>query len=132
MLERFNKVFNTDYLQRALELEMTVDEVITMASMMQKEARVVHEFPRISAVIHNRIWINMLLQIDATVLYALGGNTGRENRLLLSVEDTRVDSPYNTYRYAGLPIGPISAPGEPYCIRMNRTWILKIQCYTMF
>lgn len=112
MLERFNQVFNIKYLQRALELGMTVDEVITMASMVQQEARVLDEFPKISAVMHNRIRINMPLQIDATVLYALGGDTGRKNRLLLSIEDTRVDSPYNTYRYAGLPIGPIAAPGR--------------------
>lgn len=82
-------------------------EVVVIASMVETEAKVAKERPLVSAVIANRLRIDMRLQIDATVLYALGRHkTGITNK------DLEVDSPYNTYRVAGLPPTPIASPGK--------------------
>lgn len=83
-----------------------VDEVVTIASLIEREARVPQDRDKISAVIRNRLKKKMRLQIDATVLYALGSH---KERILFS--DLKVDHPYNTYRHAGLPPGPICNPG---------------------
>jgi UPF0755 protein len=80
--------------------------VLTVASMIEREARVPSDRPLISAVIWNRLQRGMKLDIDATVLYALG-----EHRRRLYYRDLAVESPYNTYLHAGLPPGPISCPG---------------------
>ena len=88
---------------------MTENEVVTLASIIQAEARRVDEMSTISAVYHNRLRLGYLLQADPTVLYALGG---RRARLLFSAIDSVADSPYNTYTQEGLPPGPIGAPGE--------------------
>ncbi len=88
---------------------LTVYELITVASMIEKESGGVVESGEISAVIYNRLCRPAdfpYLNIDATVVYALGGVDGP-----LTYEDTQVDSPYNTYTHAGLPVGPISNPG---------------------
>jgi len=90
--------------------EITTDRwnrVLTVASMIEREAGSVAEMPKISAVIYNRLAINMPLQIDATVVYALGLN-GTEK---VTLDDLQVDSPYNTYKYKNLPLGPIANPG---------------------
>lgn len=79
---------------------------IIIASMVEAEARLSRDRPLIASVIVNRLEIDMPLQIDATVIYALG-DRGRK----LSRSDLDVDSPYNTYRVVGLPPGPIGAPG---------------------
>ncbi|MFS8570426.1 MAG: endolytic transglycosylase MltG [Thermaerobacter sp.] len=92
--------------QRLEELGMTVHEIVTLASIIEREARVAEERPLISAVYHNRLRLGMKLDADPTVLYALGRTEGR-----LLYEDLEVDSPYNTYRYPGLPPGPIASPG---------------------
>src|SRR5690606_4796977 len=94
-------------LQRAEDLGLTVHEVVTMASIIEREAQVAAERPLIAAVYHNRLRIGMKLDADPTVLYALGRTDGR-----LLYEDLEVDSPYNTYRNPGLPPGPIASPGE--------------------
>lgn len=87
---------------------MTFDahEIITIASMIEREAMVDREKPIIASVIYNRLEKNMPLQIDATVLYALGKHKRR-----VMYKDLRVKSPYNTYRNRGLPPGPIASPG---------------------
>lgn len=82
-------------------------EVVTIASMVEREAKRPEERRRIAGVIYNRLKKGMKLQIDATVQYALGKHKER-----LLYEDLKVDSPYNTYRYPGLPPGPIAAPGR--------------------
>lgn len=82
---------------------LTPYEGIIVASLIEKEAKLDEERSLISSVIHNRLDEGMLLQIDATVIYALGENPGR---VLFS--DLEIDSPYNTYRYEGLPPTPIS------------------------
>jgi len=81
--------------------------IVTIASLVEEEARVDTERPLIAAVMYNRLEIGMPLQMDSTLQYALG-KYGQ--RMLNS--DKEVDSPYNTYRFKGLPPGPISSPGQ--------------------
>jgi UPF0755 protein len=83
-----------------------LDEIIIVASLIEREARIPDDRDKISAVIRNRLRKSMRLQIDATVQYALGRHKSQ-----LSLGDTRVEHPYNTYRHAGLPPGPICNPG---------------------
>jgi UPF0755 protein len=82
---------------------LTPYEGLVIASLIEKEAKLDEERPLISSVIHNRLADDIALQIDATVIYAKGENTGR---VLLS--DLEIDSPWNTYRFSGLPPTPIS------------------------
>ncbi len=81
-------------------------EILTIASLIEKEAMVDREKPIIASVIYNRLKKGMKLQIDATVLYALGYSKGR-----VYFKDLKVNSPYNTYIHKGLPPGPIANPG---------------------
>ncbi len=85
-------------------------ELVTLASIVEKETGKPEERPVVAAVYTNRLRIGMGLQCDPTVIYALE-RAGRYNGNLTR-EDLRFDSPYNTYRYAGLPPGPIAAPGR--------------------
>lgn len=105
-LTRFREIFTTEYEKRASKLGMTMDEVIILASVIEKEAKT-SDFAKVSAVFHNRLKKNMALQSCATVQYAKG-----ITRLNLTDEDTSYDSPYNTYLNKGLPVGPICAPGK--------------------
>ena len=109
MVERYEAVWTEDRRSRLAELEMSEAELVTLASIVQAEARNVGEMPSISAVYHNRLRDGWLLQADPTVLYALGGPRAR---LLYAAIDSVADSPYNTYTQPGLPPGPIGAPGE--------------------
>ena len=84
----------------------TLHEVITMASILEKEARIFEDRRKIAGVLWRRIDKGMALQVDAVFLYILGRTT-----FDLTLRDLQVDSPYNTYRYKGLPPGPIVAPG---------------------
>ncbi len=86
---------------------LTAYELVTVASLLEGEAKLDEDFGRVSRVIHNRLAVGMPLQLDSTISYALG-----ENREFISLEDTRIDSPYNTYQRVGLPPGPINSPGE--------------------
>ncbi len=83
------------------------EEILTIASLIQAEAQKDDEFGRVSRVIYNRLDENILLQFDSTINYAKGRSS-----LDTSVEDTRLNSPYNTYRNRGLPPGPIDNPGH--------------------
>ncbi len=107
MLDRFNEVFTSEYIERAKELDMTIDEVVILASVVEREAMVASDRPIISGVFHRRLEIGMKLESCATIQYILGE---RKPRLLYS--DLEVDSPYNTYKQAGLPIGPIASFGK--------------------
>ena len=109
MVARYQAVWTEDRRSRLAELEMSEVELVTLASIVQAEARDVAEMPSISAVYHNRLRDGWLLQADPTVLYALGGPRAR---LLYAAIDSVADSPYNTYAQRGLPPGPIGAPGE--------------------
>lgn len=104
MMQEFDKSVMTPYLDRANELGLTIDEVTTLASIIEWEVRHVDEKPRVSGLYWNRLNRRMLLQADPTVAYAIG----ERRRLLFS--DYRVDHPYNTYRVRGLPPGPINNP----------------------
>lgn len=106
MLNRFDQVFTEEYRQRAKELNMTLDEVITLASIIEREAKLDKERTTISAVFHNRLKKKIKLQSCATVQYLL-----KEQKEVLTYKDLEIDSPYNTYIYAGLPEGPIASPG---------------------
>lgn len=107
MLSRFNEVFKAEYYDRAVELDLTVDQVVTLASIIEREARVDEEFPVVSSVFHNRIDIGMLLQSCATVQFIL-----QERKEVLLFADIEIDNPYNTYIYKGLTPSPIASPGE--------------------
>lgn len=111
MLKAFDSMFTDEYYARAAELGMTVDDVITMASIVERETNSDSERAKVAGVFYNRINSGMKLQSCATVQYILG-----ERKPVLSITDTQIDSPYNTYKYAGLPIGPIANPGEE-CIK---------------
>lgn len=106
MLKKFSDVFDEKRVLRAEELGMTIDEVITLASMIEKEAGA-NDFYRVSAVFHNRLNQSISLESCATVQYIIG-----TTRIHLTDEDISVDSPYNTYIYDGLPAGPICSPSE--------------------
>ena len=107
MVLRFEEVFKIaiDETNTSVK-EEDIETVMTIASIIEKEARINEERPLISSVIVNRLNDGMKLQIDATVIYALGEHV---NTVLYS--HLEVDSPYNTYQNYGLPIGPISNPG---------------------
>ncbi|MBO7148413.1 MAG: endolytic transglycosylase MltG [Clostridia bacterium] len=110
MLENFNSKFTDEYYERANELNMTVDDLITLASMIQKEVRFADEFGNVSSVFHNRLKSPAYypyLDSDATIVYAIEHDTGERPKTL---SDTSYDSPYNTYKNKGLPPGPIANP----------------------
>lgn len=107
MLDRFELALSTAIEETGVEInDDDVERIITIASMIEKEAVLDEERKIISSVIQNRIAIDMILQIDATVIYAIGEHV---NTVLY--KHLEVDSPYNTYMYYGLPVGPISNPG---------------------
>lgn len=106
LVEQTNKVMKSEWRDRAEELQMTVDEVLTLASMIEKEAKN-SDFTKVSAVFHNRLNKNMALESDPTVHYVTG-----ERRMSLRSEDLQIASPYNTYQRKGLPVGPISNPSQ--------------------
>ncbi|WP_332690705.1 endolytic transglycosylase MltG [Halalkalibacter lacteus] len=89
------------------ESEYTIHELLTLASIIEREAQKSEDRYLISGVLYNRLDRGMRLQVDPTVSYAIG-----EHRYMTTYADTEVDSPYNTYRYAGIPIGPIASPGK--------------------
>jgi len=98
---------NLDFQSAQDRLNLTEYELLTVASLIEREAANPQEKPLIASVIYNRLREDMPLQIDATIQYALG--KPREN---LSLEDLEVDSPYNTYQNYGLPPGPICSPSR--------------------
>jgi UPF0755 protein len=109
LTDRYRSLWTRRRRARLGSLGMTEREIVTLASIVQAEARHVEEMPRISSVYHNRLELGWLLQADPTVLYALGGP---RQRLLFAAIDSVADDPYNTYTQPGLPPGPIGAPGE--------------------
>lgn len=106
LLNQFASVWTQERQDKADQLGLSVNQVLTVASLIEKEAMLDSERSTIASVIYNRISADMPLQIDASVIYALG-----EKRTKVSYDDLKVDSPYNTYKYKGLPPGPIAAPG---------------------
>ncbi len=105
-LRNLNSKFTESMRVNAENRGLTVHEVLTMASLIEKEAGSVEEMPTIASVIYNRLNSGMHLQLDTTINYIMGTNT-----LNVTIEDTEIDDPYNTYLYEGLPPGPICNPG---------------------
>jgi len=109
MLDQFNRIFTQEYYDRAQELGMTVDEVVTLASLIEAEARYPADYKKISSVFHNRLKKGMKLESDVTVQYArVYAGLGRTSVVLY--KDLEIDSPYNTYIHEGLPPGPVCSP----------------------
>jgi len=108
MVTLFFEKFGETERKRAEEMSMTVNEIITLASIIEGEVVHDEERPIVSSVYHNRLNSNMRLQADPTIQYILTDGPRR-----LSKKDLFVDSPYNTYRHNGLPPGPIGNPGFP-------------------
>lgn len=109
MVERFRAVW-TDVTAGHARDALTTRQLVTLASLIEKETARAEERPLVSAVYRNRLKLRMGMQADPTVVYALrkaGRYEGNIRR-----DDLRIDSPYNTYRYGGLPPGPIAAPGR--------------------
>ena len=107
MVQRYKAVFGEGNRKRAQELGFTEHQVITLASIVEKEAKVSSERKRIAAVYHNRLKIGMKLQADPTAVYGTKAWITKVTK-----EDLRRRSPYNTYLHKGLPPGPIANPGE--------------------
>jgi UPF0755 protein len=110
MLTQFMRVVDARLRDEAKAQNMTVRELVTLASLIEKETAQPEERPIVSSVYRNRLEKRMPLQCDPTVIYALM-LAGRWNGNLTR-DDLQMDSPYNTYRYPGLPPGPIAAPGK--------------------
>ena len=112
MLENFDNRLGAEIRQGFNEHELTIFEGVTIASIVEREAVLPGERSRIAAVFLNRLNLGMPLEADPTVQFALGiqadGNWWKPE---LTYDDLEIDSPYNTYRYPGLPIGPIANPG---------------------
>lgn len=107
LVHHLKETFSPELQERAAEIDMTMREVLTLASVIEKETGLSKERPLVSGVFHNRLRRNIPLQSDPTVIYALEGFDGD-----LRKRDLVVNSPYNTYRVLGLPPGPIANPGE--------------------
>lgn len=106
MLSNFNKKLNAGLREQIISQNKTVFEVITMASIIEKEVRTMDDKKIVSGIFWKRIDAGMALQSCATVNYIT-----EKNDPGVSIKDTQIDSPYNTYKYKGLPKGPISNPG---------------------
>lgn len=109
MLAQFDKNFTDEMKDRMKSLGKDVFTIITEASIIEREARVAEERAMISGVIQNRLEIGMKLQMCPTALYPI--TDGIYDKNFVTIADTQYDSPYNTYVYAGLPVGPIANPG---------------------
>ena len=106
MLDNFGEKLTPELRQEIARQKKTIFEIITMASLIEKEVRTVEDKKIVSGLLWKRLKVGMPLQIDATIAYITKKKTTR-----FSTEETKIDSPYNTYKYRGLPLGPISNPG---------------------
>lgn len=106
MLSQFDEETAALDMSRVRRKHMTLHQVVTVASMVEREAKIATERPLVASVIYNRLSRDMFLGIDATLEYVLQGR-----RVRLRSSDLDVDTPYNTYRRKGLPPGPIASPG---------------------
>lgn len=109
MLKQTAAILTPEWREEMKKRGLTVHETLTLASLIEREARVAKERPTISGVIHNRLESDppMKLQIDATVQFALG-----KTKETLLFKDLEIESPYNTYLHEGMPPGPIACPGK--------------------
>lgn len=112
MKTEYDRFWNESRTKKAENLNLTIDQVMALASIVQKETAKVEERPRVAGVYINRLKSGMLLQADPTVIFALKRESGDYNQIIKRVlyKDLELDSPYNTYKYAGVPPGPITMP----------------------
>lgn len=106
MLDNFGKKLDDNLRKKISEQKKTIFEVVTLASIVQREVKTEAEMKKVAGVYENRLKLGKKLESDATITFI----TGKKNPQA-SYEDTKIDSPYNTYRYHGLPAGPIGNPG---------------------
>lgn len=107
MLTQFQKIYENEIKVNMDEFDLDLNEIITLASIIEREGKLDKERPIMSAVFHNRLKKGMMLQSCATVQYVLG-----ERKEVLSTKDTQIESPFNTYINSGLPPAPIASAGE--------------------
>jgi len=112
MLQNFDKKLTPELREEIKKQGKTIFEIITMASLIEKEVRSLEDKKLVSGLLWRRMEIGMPLQVDATIAYFIGGEgwTFQEMRREIG-RGIVIDSPYNTYKYRGLPLGPISNPG---------------------
>ena len=108
MLKNFDKHLTPAMKERIAKKNMSIYQFVTLASLIEKEAKFEPDRPLIASVFENRLRIGMKLQSDASIAYAMGNHKAE-----YSISETQYDSPYNTYVYEGLPPGPIGNPGLP-------------------
>lgn len=109
LVREMDKLFTDYHIERMKELKMTKHQILTMASIIEAESNIPSEFAKISGVYHNRLKKGIALQADPTVQY-LKRHRKKYNRVLY--KDLEINSPYNTYKYSGLPPTPINNPGK--------------------
>jgi len=106
MLKNFDKKLTPNLREEIKKQKKTVFEILTMASLLEKEVRTLKDKKLVSGILWKRLKAGIPLQVDATISYITGKKTTK-----ISIEETKIDSPYNTYKYPGLPLGPICNPG---------------------
>ena len=106
MLSAFDNEYNDNLKKKQKEMKMTLEEVINLASIVEKEAVLDEDRPIIASVFYNRLKIDMPLQSDATIQYIF-----EKRKQIVTYKDLEIDSPYNSYKNKGLPPTPISNPG---------------------
>ncbi len=107
MLKRFSQELTAENVAQLKQSGLSIHQWVTLASMVEREAVKAEERPTIASVMFNRLKINMPLQIDATIQFLLP-----KSKVLLTYDDLKIESPYNTYLHIGLPPGPIASPGS--------------------
>jgi len=105
-LQNFDKKIMQELRQEIEKQNKTIFEIITMSSLLEKEVKTPEDKKIVSGILWKRLENNMPLQVDATISFITG-----EKPVNISIEETKIDSPYNTYKYRGLPLGPICNPG---------------------
>jgi len=106
MLENFDSKLSPELKMEIEKQEKSVFEIVTIASLLEKEVRTIKDKKIVSGILRERMRLGIPLQIDATIAYITGKKTTK-----ISKEETQIDSPYNTYKYRGLPLGPICNSG---------------------
>jgi len=106
MLANFEKKLTSEIQTEITTQKKSIFEIITMASLLEKEVKTLEDKKIVSGILWKRLDVGMPLQLDSTVNYVTGGSSPS-----VSINETQIDSPYNTYKYKGLPKGPISNPG---------------------
>lgn len=112
MLKEYNRFWTNTRIEKARALGLEPNEVIALASIVHKETAKVEERPRVAGLYLNRLRDGILLQADPTVIFAIKQTSGNFDTIIKRVlyKDLELDSPYNTYKYAGIPPGPIMMP----------------------